>query len=86
MDPEQETKYIDQLLDLNKKLHDISGNYIQYLRHATLELIVDVFFFLLFFNDKSETFFLLTVKIENTCDCKKRKGRKQFFSISKIVF
>ncbi|XP_065924183.1 serine/threonine-protein phosphatase 6 regulatory ankyrin repeat subunit C isoform X6 [Magallana gigas] len=37
MDPEQEAKYIEQLLDLNKKLDDIS------------------------------------VKIENTCVCKKRK-------------
>nr|XP_034322543.1 uncharacterized protein LOC117688541 [Crassostrea gigas] len=37
MDPEQETKYIEKLLDLNKKLDDIS------------------------------------VKVENTCVCKKRK-------------
>lgn len=29
MDPEQETKYIKQLWDLNKKLDDILGNYIQ---------------------------------------------------------
>lgn len=28
MDPQQETKYIEQLLDLNKKIDDISGNYI----------------------------------------------------------
>lgn len=35
MDPEQKTKYIKKLLDFNKKLDEISGNYIQALRRVT---------------------------------------------------